>query len=429
MSRKILISFLIPCILLSLISLLPVHAVNPPSSGQQLWWKFTENSGTTVADSGGAGNGYTGTLTNSPTWVTGKVSGDYAVQFTGGTHEFVTTVLAPSALSITGNQVSICADMQTTHHPSDHEVIVEMGENEAGSYGLFFESDGAILWQTSAGGVHGAIVNLWNGNWHVICGIYDGTLGSNQMTLWEDGVLDGNTGTATDNLGGNSHYFTAGGFHTGTNYQLGGIVNVAEVMMYDRALSAGEVQQIYGYGVQATTTSISTTTTTTTNLSTTTSVRSTTSTTTSTSTSVHTSTSSVTSFVTSTTSLTTTQPPPITITTNSTLVSYLIYGNGVNITVSGQSGVGYTHVVIAKSFMTGNPIVYLDNAHANFLPPTTITSNSTDWIFDLYYKHSQHLISIEPIVSVPEFQNLTPLLSLLLLIPLAVLRRKIVKSP
>ena len=431
MKGKLFASILIVSLILSLVSLLPVQAISPPSSGQQLWWKFTENSGTTVADSGGAGNGYTGTFTNSPTWTTGKVLGDYAVQFTGGTHEFVTTTLGPAGLSISGNQVSICAFLQTTHRPSDHEVIVEMGENEAGSYGLFFESDGAILWQTSAGGVHGATVNLWNGAWHIICGVYDGTLGSNQMTLWEDNALDVNTGTATANLGGNPHYFTAGGFHTSTAYQLGGsgeVANVAEVMVYNRALSASEVQDIYNYGVQVvtTTTVVSTSVSTTTVTSTSTRTSTVTSVSTSTSTSVRTTTRSTTTTVTSTTA----SPQPFTIQTNSTLLSYLVSGNGLNITVSGPSGtVGHTKITLLKTFFNNNPYATLDNGHSNFLPPTTITMNATHVTFDLYYAHSLHEISIVGnVVSVPEFPAAQILIPLALILSLFVFRRKSIKS-
>ncbi|KKU98261.1 MAG: hypothetical protein UY32_C0029G0008 [Candidatus Jorgensenbacteria bacterium GW2011_GWC1_48_8] len=449
MANKRSITVLVVFMLLSLSALLPVQAIVPPSSGQQLWWRFTEGSGSTVADT--SGNGYAGTFTNGPTWATGKVSGDYAAQFTGGTHEFVTTVLAPVGLSIVGNQVSVCAFLQTTHHPSDHEVIVEMGENEAGSYGLFFESDGAILWQTSAGGVHGATVGLWDGAWHIICGVYDGTLGSNQMTLWEDAVLDVNTGTATGSLGGNAHYFTAGGFHTSVAYQLGGsggVANVAEVMVYNRALSAGEVHAIYDYGVQVVTTMTAVTTTTATSLSTTTvfstSTSPTTTTVTSGSTSVSTSvsTSTRTSTVTSvstttsvrstTTTSTATSPQPFTIQTNSSLISYSVSGNGLNITVSGPAGtVGHTKVALLKSFFNTSPIVYLDNGHANLIPPTTITNNSTHWTLDLYYHQSQHQISIVGnVFSIPEYPSefITLLLGLTLIISLAVLKHKTVKS-
>jgi hypothetical protein len=46
------------------------------------WWKFDEGTGTTTADA--SGNSNTGTLTNSPTWTTGRVGPD-ALSFSGST--------------------------------------------------------------------------------------------------------------------------------------------------------------------------------------------------------------------------------------------------------------------------------------------------------------------------------------------------------
>jgi len=43
------------------------------------WWKFDENTGTSAYDS--SGNGNTGTLTNGPTWTTGKINS--ALSFDG----------------------------------------------------------------------------------------------------------------------------------------------------------------------------------------------------------------------------------------------------------------------------------------------------------------------------------------------------------
>src|SRR3989338_11448150 len=49
-----------------------VHAQDI-TTGMVGHWKFDETSGTTATDS--SGNNNTGTLTNSPTWTTGKIGG------------------------------------------------------------------------------------------------------------------------------------------------------------------------------------------------------------------------------------------------------------------------------------------------------------------------------------------------------------------
>ena len=51
----------------------------PNSTGLVGWWKFDDGSGTTARDWSGQGN--TGTLVNSPTWVVGKIGG--ALSFNG----------------------------------------------------------------------------------------------------------------------------------------------------------------------------------------------------------------------------------------------------------------------------------------------------------------------------------------------------------
>ena len=51
------------------------------NSGLVGYWDFEEGNGTTTADK--SGNGSTGTLTNGPTWVDGKV-GSYAIDFNAG---------------------------------------------------------------------------------------------------------------------------------------------------------------------------------------------------------------------------------------------------------------------------------------------------------------------------------------------------------
>ncbi len=55
-------------------------------SGLVGYWKFDEGSGTTAGDS--SGNGNTGTLTNGPTWTTGKV-GSGALSFDKNNSQFV----------------------------------------------------------------------------------------------------------------------------------------------------------------------------------------------------------------------------------------------------------------------------------------------------------------------------------------------------
>jgi hypothetical protein len=84
---------------------------------------------------------------------------------------------------------------------------------------------------------------------------------------------------------------------------------------------------------------------------------------------------------------------------------------------------------LLKSFFAATPFATLDNGHSNFLPPTTITINSTMITFDLYYAHSLHEISIVGnVVSVPEFPAAQILIPIALILSLVVLRRKSIRS-
>jgi len=75
------------------------------------YWKFDEASGTTAADS--SGNGNTGTLTNGPTWASGKVNGGLSFD---GVNDTVSVTSNTSITDITNNfTLSFWVNPQSTH--------------------------------------------------------------------------------------------------------------------------------------------------------------------------------------------------------------------------------------------------------------------------------------------------------------------------
>ena len=79
-------------------------------------WLFSEGSGTTTADS--SGNGNTGTLNNSPIWVT-DFGGSYALQFPGSSVPGAAYVSAPNSGTFAdqgiGSNITICAWVKRTN--------------------------------------------------------------------------------------------------------------------------------------------------------------------------------------------------------------------------------------------------------------------------------------------------------------------------
>ncbi len=201
-------------------------------SGLVGYWKFDEGSGTTTADSSGLGNN--GTL-NGATWVSG-VSGD-AVSF-DGTGTYV-EVPGTSALEPTST-VSVTAWVKTTTAPALGGEVVSMGDN----YVLRVLSDGNVFfffyngttWIT----VQTTGVNVLDGRWHNIAGVKS----ASQIQIFVDGVSKAAYSTSDTipyTLGTNLYFGKHG--NGSTSYNFNGVID--DVRIYNTALSATDVQNIY----------------------------------------------------------------------------------------------------------------------------------------------------------------------------------------
>lgn len=77
----------------------------------------------------------------------------------------------------------------------------------------------------------------------------------------------------------------------------------------------------------------------------------------------------------------------------------------LNFTASGAPGtVGFTSIVISKSYFNGPPMLLVDNGRTSPLL-FSVTSNSTHYFLALIYPHSTHSISIGGGSPMPEFQG------------------------
>ncbi len=206
-------------------------------NGLVLYLPFEENSGTTTKDVSGHNNN--GTLTNGPTWTTGKVG--YALRFKD-LYDYV-GVADSQSLNITGTQISVCAWTKINNgaDPTDHIVDVVYKDK----YILYQNDDWCYEFKVVSNGGNNysnRYVFPSNNNWHFICGLYD----ASTTQLWFDGVLKRSRSSATTSIDSSS----------GTNLRIFNHSNgsgknsldIDEVRIYNRALTPEEIKPHYAAG-------------------------------------------------------------------------------------------------------------------------------------------------------------------------------------
>jgi hypothetical protein len=197
------------------------------------WWKFDEGSGTVAYDS--SGNGNDGNLTNGPTWTTGKIGG--ALNFDG----------EDDLVTINGNWPS-------TNSPRTISVWFYTINTHNGN--IFTFGDGArnntrfsVL--TNYGG-NGNLYFCGQGNdasfgsmtfnqWRHLSVIYS----SNLITAFVDNQLSANV-SKNLNTDGSMPLIVGSNSLTRDDEFFSGKID--DVRIYDRALSAEEVQALYNLG-------------------------------------------------------------------------------------------------------------------------------------------------------------------------------------
>jgi len=195
------------------------------------WWKLTDGSGTTAADSSGAGN--TLTLTNTPTWITtGKANGG-GLTFNGTSQVGLTSTYLPGITTT----FTISFWMNTTTPGNDAEVVT------LGLYSVCAMASSTNKLQCNDNGGNYAAVtsttSVKDGNWHHI--VFTATATTEQ--LYVDNTLEA-TASATPLLTSNANYQISIGaaYDSFQNYYAG---SVDDVRVYNTVLTAAQVSQLY----------------------------------------------------------------------------------------------------------------------------------------------------------------------------------------
>lgn len=206
------------------------------------YWKLDENTGTSASDA--STNGITGTLTNGPSWATGRINS--AVTFDGTNDHIVATNSRP-----TFNSHTSCAWVKPNFNDTNTDykkVMVRQataGDNDRSSMirwsGIdsywFSDSKDAYLYTMSD-----AYARFNSGEWHNICFSYDASDTRTGQFYWDGApqptteVLD----LATTNDTASMPFYIGSG--VGSEYFDG---TIDEARVYSRALSRDEVADLY----------------------------------------------------------------------------------------------------------------------------------------------------------------------------------------
>lgn len=190
-------------------------------------WAFDDEAGTTATDH--SGNGNHGTLTNSPTWATGKRAG--ALAFNGGT----AYVSIPTAgASASAGTISFWAKSSDAAHSG--YLVNTVGTNERIYLG--WSNSSIYMLMGSGANTIATAFNVSTGAWHHVTGTWSGTSG----TLYVDGQLVG-SGSFTA-LASVLNPMYVGGFAGSQGFN----GTIDDVRIYSRALSASEAATLYRAG-------------------------------------------------------------------------------------------------------------------------------------------------------------------------------------
>jgi len=147
--------------------------------------------------------------------------------------------------------LSVSAWVNADSYGSFNVVASQYTSNVGGSF--FLETVGSDMWfavSTGSGytGLAKYTAGLSTGSWYHVCGTWDGST----TKVYINGAIGSQNGSYTGSLGGSGVSFKVGSMLAG---YWNGFID--EVAIFDSALSASDVSDIYGSGVPADLTSLS----------------------------------------------------------------------------------------------------------------------------------------------------------------------------
>ena len=208
-------------------------------------WKLDEGSGTTASDS--SGNGNNGVLVNGPTWAGGKING--ALSFDGSNDEMWWSYTKPQ------NTFTVSAWIKAnTTHEIDGESTSGTGGVSGQKYLFWPNQEGSNGGMGISAGINGISVYEHGDSYMPALAVYSSSLGTGwnhiivvyenkQPKIYSNGLLVRTGSTSLKSI-----VYAPTGIGGGVYGHFPGLIDDARV--YNRALSAAEIQSIYteGYG-------------------------------------------------------------------------------------------------------------------------------------------------------------------------------------
>ncbi len=217
-------------------------------SGLAGYWRFDDGSGSSATDS--STNGTTLTLTNSPSWSTGKM-GTSLTFFPGGSDtNAIASVTDPASgvLDFGSGDFSVAFWAKgrgyTAQGSSGNMLVGKKNVDSSSAAGWYFGINSSSIPQMN---VNNGSTEIYPGGgtalsddaWHHLVGLRAGST----VKLYSDGVLV-SSGTLAGNVS-NVNSFWVGDDGTGLRNFKG---EIDEVRTYNRALSEDEISQLYRIG-------------------------------------------------------------------------------------------------------------------------------------------------------------------------------------
>lgn len=209
---------------------------NPPPSGLVGYWNFNEGTGSSAFDS--SGNSNTGTLTNNPTWTTGKLGG--ALQFDGVDDKVV--VGDVSSLDLSGNALTLSAWIYTDGTDTKQFPYIMGKVNTNNNYVMYLSNTAmsATMGLNTGALTNCAKTSFAHNQWNLVTTTYDGA----NISIYVNGALKG-TCAKTGNIVPNNDPFIIGDKGNGSNNPNPFKGKIDDVRVYNTALSASEVLALY----------------------------------------------------------------------------------------------------------------------------------------------------------------------------------------